>query len=117
MTSLISFSYPGFIRLSARFILPGLAEAAKSLITPLQVKDLRKYIPDILDSDVEPGPAGVRAQALTPEGELVDDFVFDQGRGESPIAKRVLHCRNAPSPGATSSLAIARTIADRIDKE
>lgn len=117
MTSLISFSYPGFIRLSARFILPGLAEAAKSLITPLQVKDLRKYIPDILDSDVEPGPAGVRAQALTPEGELVDDFVFDQGRGESPIAKQVLHCRNAPSPGATSSLAIARTIADRLDKE
>ncbi|XP_063702087.1 L-2-hydroxyglutarate dehydrogenase, mitochondrial [Culicoides brevitarsis] len=112
-----SVTYPGFLRLSARFILPGLQEAAKSLITPLQVADLRKYIPDIMDYDVMPGPSGVRAQALSPEGELVDDFVFDQGSGESPIAKQVLHCRNAPSPGATSSLAIARNIADRIDKD
>uniref|UniRef100_A0A336LS65 L-2-hydroxyglutarate dehydrogenase, mitochondrial n=1 Tax=Culicoides sonorensis TaxID=179676 RepID=A0A336LS65_CULSO len=112
-----SVTYSGFLRMTGRFLLPGLNEAAKSLITPLQVKELRKYIPDILDCDVMPGPAGVRAQALTPEGELVDDFIFDQGAGESPIAKQVLHCRNAPSPGATSSLAIAKMIADRIDKD
>lgn len=61
------------------------------------------------------GPAGVRAQALDEQGNLVDDFVFDTGVG--PIGNRILHCRNAPSPGATSSLAIAKMIADKADKE
>ena len=57
------------------------------------------------------GPSGVRAQALDLDGNLVDDFVFDSGR--SALGSRVLHVRNAPSPAATSSLAIARLVADR----
>ena len=57
------------------------------------------------------GPTGVRAQAISGDGELVDDFVFDQGQGL--IGQRVLHVRNAPSPGATSSLAIAEMVAEK----
>jgi 2-hydroxyglutarate dehydrogenase len=48
-------------------------------------------------------------------GNLVEDFVFDSGSG--PLSKRILHCRNAPSPGATSSLAIAKVIADKMEKQ
>lgn len=59
------------------------------------------------------GPAGVRAQALDHNGNLVDDFVFDCGVGN--IGSRVLHVRNAPSPAATSSLAIAEMIADEVE--
>ena len=57
------------------------------------------------------GPAGVRAQALDISGKLVDDFVFDSGTGS--IGARMLHVRNAPSPAATSSLAIAKIVADK----
>lgn len=60
------------------------------------------------------GPAGVRAQALDRDGNLVDDFVFDGGVGE--VGSRVLHVRNAPSPAATSSLAIAEMIADEVER-
>ena len=58
------------------------------------------------------GPAGVRAQAMDREGNLVEDFVFDGGAGD--IGSRVLHVRNAPSPGATSSLAIAKMVAEKV---
>uniref|UniRef100_T1J5V5 L-2-hydroxyglutarate dehydrogenase, mitochondrial n=1 Tax=Strigamia maritima TaxID=126957 RepID=T1J5V5_STRMM len=61
------------------------------------------------------GPSGVRAQAMNSKGELVDDFVFDGGKGE--LAKRVLHVRNAPSPGATSSLAIAKMIKSKVEEK
>lgn len=61
------------------------------------------------------GPSGVRAQAMDSSGTLVDDFVFEIG--DEGIGKRILHCRNAPSPGATSSLAIAKMIADKAEKE
>jgi len=61
------------------------------------------------------GPAGVRAQALDEDGELVDDFIFDSGTG--PLAARILHVRNCPSPGATSSLAIATQILEKIKSQ
>ena len=57
------------------------------------------------------GKAGVRAQALGSDGNLVDDFVFDKGAGD--IGGRMLHVRNAPSPAATSSLAIAKMVVDK----
>uniref|UniRef100_A0A7N6FL39 L-2-hydroxyglutarate dehydrogenase, mitochondrial n=1 Tax=Anabas testudineus TaxID=64144 RepID=A0A7N6FL39_ANATE len=78
-----------------------------------QVKILQKYIPELSQSDVLRGPAGVRAQALDRDGNLVDDFVFDGGVGD--VGSRVLHVRNAPSPAATSSLAIAEMIADEVE--
>lgn len=61
------------------------------------------------------GPSGVRAQAMDKDGKLVDDFVFDSGTGT--IGSRVLHCRNAPSPAATSSMAIAKFIADKLERD
>jgi L-2-hydroxyglutarate oxidase LhgO len=68
--------------------------------------ELRRYIPSVRDEDLLPGPAGVRAQALALDGQLVDDF--DLAGGE-----RILHVRNAPSPAATSSLAIGSLLAKR----
>ena len=65
-----------------------------------------RYVPELRPSDVLPGPAGVRAQALGRDGTLLDDFLFE-------ATDRALHVRNAPSPGATSALAIARHVADR----
>jgi 2-hydroxyglutarate dehydrogenase len=65
-----------------------------------------RYVPDVRLEDVERGPAGVRAQSVWRDGGLVDDFVF-AGDG------RTLHVLNAPSPAATSSLAIASVVADR----
>ena len=76
-----------------------------------QVKILQKFVPSLRVEDVTRGPAGVRAQALDTSGSLVDDFVFDSG--EDAIGARTLHVRNAPSPAATSSLAIARMVADK----
>jgi L-2-hydroxyglutarate oxidase LhgO len=66
---------------------------------------LRRYIPAIRAEDLEFGPSGVRAQSLTADGTLVEDFSI----GESP---GVLHVRNAPSPAATASLAIGRELAE-----
>ena len=60
------------------------------------------------------GPSGVRAQALDNDGTLIDDFVFDQGSGK--VGGQMLHVRNAPSPAATSSLAIAEMVADKAEQ-
>lgn len=109
--------YVGFRRLAAKYFRFGLGEMAKSAWLPLQVKELQKFIPDIGEFDVTRGPSGVRAQALDVDGNLVDDFVFDSGDGRGVIGSNVLHCRNAPSPGATSSLAIAKMIVDRVEAE
>jgi L-2-hydroxyglutarate oxidase len=67
---------------------------------------VRRYIPEVTLADMVPGPSGVRAQALNPKGGLVDDFVVEADGGD------VMHVRNAPSPAATSSLAIGRLVAD-----
>ncbi|XP_053689306.1 L-2-hydroxyglutarate dehydrogenase, mitochondrial isoform X1 [Sabethes cyaneus] len=109
--------FPGFIKMGWKFMGAGFQEIAKSAFIPLQVKELQKFIPEIQEYDVQRGPAGVRAQALDNDGNLVDDFVFDHGKGESALSRNILHCRNAPSPGATSSLAIAKMIADKIESE
>lgn len=93
----------------------GLKEVLKSTFMRLQVKDLQKFIPEITVEDVTRGPAGVRAQAMDIAGKLIDDFYFDGGN--DAIGRRVIHCRNAPSPGATSSLAIAKMISDKLDKD
>ena len=76
------------------------------------VQKLQEFVPDLQVTDVERGPAGVRAQALHEDGSLVDDFVFDHGEGE--LGARCLHVRNAPSPAATSSLAIGKVVVDRL---
>jgi (S)-2-hydroxyglutarate dehydrogenase len=98
----------GFRRLAIRHWRTGSAELVRDLSTRLFVAQARKLLPELEASDVLPGPSGIRAQALAADGSLLDDFVFHEADG-------VVHVRNAPSPGATSSLAIAEVIADRVD--
>jgi L-2-hydroxyglutarate oxidase LhgO len=102
----------GFLRLARRHLRTGLAEMWRDWWKPAFVAELRRYVPEIRSDQLVFGPSGVRAQALARDGTLVDDFVLG-GRG------RVLHVRNAPSPAATSSLAIggllATTALERLD--
>lgn len=69
---------------------------------------LRAYVPQLTMADLLAGPGGVRAQAVGPNGELLDDFAFD-------TIGRLLNVRNAPSPAATSAFALAKVFADRLD--
>jgi 2-hydroxyglutarate dehydrogenase len=110
-----ALSYRGYQKLAFRNVTYGIQEVMKSFFSRLQLKDLQKYIPEITAADISRGPAGVRAQALDNDGNLVDDFYFDSGKG--PIGRRVLHCRNAPSPAATSSLSIAKMVTDKLQEE
>ncbi|RVE57601.1 hypothetical protein OJAV_G00217850 [Oryzias javanicus] len=108
-----ALSFRGLQRLVLRNVAYGVGEMYRGVFVGAQVKILQKFIPELQQSDVLRGPAGVRAQALDRDGNLVDDFVFDGGVGE--VGSRVLHVRNAPSPAATSSLAIAEMIADEVE--
>ena len=108
--------YPGFYKLAAKYLQFGSSEALKSVAVSLSVKDLQKFVPCVTAADIKRGPAGVRAQAMNTAGDLVGDFIFDSGdETSSSVAQRVIHCRNAPSPGATSSLAIGRMMADKME--
>ena len=98
--------YPGFWRLARKYWRTGFDEMVRSFSKKAFVKALAKLVPEIRESDVKPGGAGVRAQALSPAGNLIDDFLI----AERP---RALHVLNAPSPAATASLAIAEEIARR----
>jgi (S)-2-hydroxyglutarate dehydrogenase len=99
-------AYRGFQKLAVKFWQTGMQEMVRDFSKEAFLKSLQVYVPELTMADLLPGPSGVRAQALGPDGALVDDFVFNtQGN-------RVVHVRNAPSPGATSSLAIGRQIAD-----
>jgi L-2-hydroxyglutarate oxidase LhgO len=100
---------PGFRRLARRHWRMGAAEVVRDLSERLFVRSAQRLIPELERRDVLPGPSGIRAQALAPDGTLVDDFVIHETDG-------VVHVRNAPSPGATSSLAIADEIVSRLDR-
>jgi L-2-hydroxyglutarate oxidase len=99
-----TFGYPGFWRFAARHFRTGAAEVWRDVSRRAFVRDIQRLVPAVTEADVHFGPSGIRAQALGRDGRLVDDFVFD---GTS----RVLHVVNAPSPAATSSLAIGAHIA------
>jgi L-2-hydroxyglutarate oxidase len=101
-----SLMYPGFQSLAKKHWSKGLGEIHRSLSKRAFVKALQKLVPEIRGCDLKPGRAGVRAQAIDANGNLVDDFLFKQ----TPNA---IHVLNAPSPAATASLAIAETIVDR----
>jgi L-2-hydroxyglutarate oxidase len=103
-----TLAWPGTWRLARRFWRTGLSEIGYAASKRALVRAARRFVPELSAGDVEPAFAGVRAQALGRDGRLVDDFVFS-------ASGRALHVRNAPSPAATSSLAIARLIADRAD--
>ncbi|XP_016001260.2 L-2-hydroxyglutarate dehydrogenase, mitochondrial isoform X2 [Rousettus aegyptiacus] len=104
----------GLIKLALQNFSYGVNEMYKACFLSATVKHLQKFIPEITIRDILRGPAGVRAQALDRSGNLVEDFVFDGGVGV--IGNRILHVRNAPSPAATSSLAISGMIADEVQQ-
>ncbi|MGD9737082.1 MAG: L-2-hydroxyglutarate oxidase [Solirubrobacterales bacterium] len=95
--------WPGTWRMMRRHWRAGLRELLAARRKDLFVRSARRFVPELTAADVVPGPAGVRAQAVDRDGTLVDDFRVNRGR-------RVLWVRNAPSPAATSSLAIAEEL-------
>jgi (S)-2-hydroxyglutarate dehydrogenase len=98
--------WPGTWRVVRRFWRTGVQELRMAASRRAFVAACARYVPELRAADVEGGPAGVRAQAVGRDGALVDDFVLSEAAG-------TLHVRNAPSPAATSSLALAELIADR----
>jgi L-2-hydroxyglutarate oxidase LhgO len=98
-------AFPGFLRLALRHWRTGLAELWRDWSQKAYLAQLKRYVPVINNTDIVFGPSGVRAQAVSADGTLIDDFSI----GQSP---HVLHVRNAPSPAATASLAIGRVVAE-----
>ncbi len=99
--------WPGTWRVVRRFWRTGIEELRMAASRRAFVAACARYVPELRAGDVEGGPAGVRAQAVGRDGALVDDFIVSEAGG-------TMHVRNAPSPAATSSLAIADLIADRV---
>lgn len=95
--------YPGFLRLARTHWRTGAKEVLQSLSRRAFVTAAQRYVPALDHTQVVRGPAGIRAQALDRSGALVDDFRIE---AQGPV----VHLRNAPSPGATSSLAIAEHV-------
>jgi (S)-2-hydroxyglutarate dehydrogenase len=100
-----TLGYSGFRRLARRYWRTGAHEVWRDVVKASFVRSLQRYVPAVSGSDLVFGPSGVRAQALAPDGGMVDDFTLSRG-------ERSLHVLNAPSPAATASLAIARRLAD-----
>lgn len=102
-----TITYPGFARLSLQHWRKGIKEIAQSLSKRVYVNQARTLVPEVEMDDFVPSPSGVRAQALRPDGSLVDDFLFVEG-------ERVINAVNVASPAATASLNIGRLIVDRL---
>jgi (S)-2-hydroxyglutarate dehydrogenase len=101
-----TLAWPGSWKMMRRFWRTGISELRMAASRRAFVAACARYVPELRPDDVVDGPAGIRAQAVGRDGALVDDFVFSEASG-------ALFVRNAPSPAATSSLAIASYIADR----
>jgi L-2-hydroxyglutarate oxidase LhgO len=101
---------PEMLRLAARHWRTGAAELWRSVDRRAALRQMQRYLPQLVGSDLRPGPSGVRAQVVDRDGRLVDDFVFQE---DGPV----LHVVNAPSPAATASLAIGAYVADRLGGE
>lgn len=97
--------FPGFWRMAAKYWRTGMSEMMRSFSKRRFWRSLQRLVPELQMEDIRPFGTGVRAQALERSGALVDDFRFVQ-------AERMIHVLNAPSPAATASLAIGRTIAN-----
>jgi len=98
-------TYPGFWKASLQHWRHGFREIRNSLWKPAYVRQIKKYCPQIEANDLEPHPAGVRAQAVARDGTLIHDFLIER-------TPRSLHVCNAPSPAATSAMPIAHHIGD-----
>jgi (S)-2-hydroxyglutarate dehydrogenase len=105
-----TLAWPGTWRLARRHWRTALAELRRGISRRAFVAELRRFVPELRSADVVSGHAGVRAQALGRDGSLIDDFVVSR-------TERALHVRNAPSPAATSALALAARIADMLEED
>lgn len=105
--SMATLTWPGFWKIIAKYGKTGMGEIYRSLSKSAFTKALQKLVPEIVENDLIPGGAGVRAQACDRNGNLIDDFNIIQN-------KSIIHVRNAPSPAATSCLAIGKSISDKI---
>lgn len=105
--SIETATYRGFWRFLVRYPSMCWEEFHRSLSKALFCRSLQRLVPDVQMDDLTPGGTGVRAQALSPSGELMQDFYFVQ-------QAHALHVLNAPSPAATASLAIADEVVDRV---
>jgi L-2-hydroxyglutarate oxidase len=99
--------FPGSWRLARRYARTGVDEVLRSVSRRRFAADLARLVPAITEDDLVRAGAGVRAQAMLPDGSLVDDFLIETAPGQ-------VHVLNAPSPAATSALEIARQVADRV---
>lgn len=102
-----TFTFGGFWRLVADHTAAGLWELWRDRVRSAFIRSARRYVPELDPNDVEEAGCGIRAQAVTADGSLVDDFVIES-RGP------FVHVRNAPSPAATACLAIGEVIASRL---
>lgn len=98
-----TLTFAGFQKLALRYWRMGLEEQLRSLSKRLFLRSLQQLTPDLRLHHLEPARSGIRAQAVRPDGQLVDDFLIERGPG-------VVHVINAPSPAATASLAIAAEV-------
>jgi (S)-2-hydroxyglutarate dehydrogenase len=104
-----TLAWPGTWRMARRWWPTGVSELGRAASRSAFVRAAARYVPELKAADVEPAFAGVRAQALGRDGRLLDDFLFSH-------TERALHVRNAPSPAATGSLAIARHVVDQAQR-
>jgi L-2-hydroxyglutarate oxidase len=102
-----TLSYPGFLKLAAKYWKTGLGEMWRSASKRAFVRALQRLVPEIREEHLVPAPAGIRAQAIAPDGTMVDDFLIQE-------ADRVINVNNAPSPAATASLNIGLLIVERL---
>lgn len=100
--------FSGFRRMASKYWRAGMEEMWRSIWKPAFVKALQRLVPEIRSQDLVSAPAGVRAQAVTAEGGLLDDFAFVE-------SARIISVINAPSPAATASLSIGAEVADRLN--
>jgi L-2-hydroxyglutarate oxidase len=101
-----TLAFPGFRRLARAYARTGAAEIWRDLVKRAFVAEMQRYVPAIESKHVTFGPSGIRAQGMNADGSLVDDFLLQESDG-------AIHVLNAPSPGATASLAIGRTLAEK----
>lgn len=106
--------YSGTMKIAWKYFSVGMSEMSRSICMSRQVKQLQRYVPKLTVDMVERSVAGVRAQAVNENGDLIEDFVFDD---KGKFKNNVLHVRNAPSPAASASMAISKYIADEFDKK
>ncbi|MFN2279330.1 MAG: L-2-hydroxyglutarate oxidase, partial [Candidatus Promineifilaceae bacterium] len=99
--------YPGFQKLAGRFWQTGMGEMWRSASKRAFVSALQKLVPEIREEHLVKAPAGIRAQALLPDGSMMDDFAYQE-------SERIVNVINAPSPAATSSLAIGENVVDQL---